>query len=89
MITVEKIQSLDGTISIPTSQLLYFKDNKIVTGGGATITLTGASSGGTGGETGGGTGTTPTEVQDTTLEYTPLAIDSAVNNTMEIAQNPE
>ena len=46
MITVEKIQSLDGTISIHTSQLLYFKDNKIVTGGGGTITLTGGSSGG-------------------------------------------
>lgn len=87
MITVEKIQSLDGTISIPTSQLLYFKNNKIVTGGGATITLTGASSGGTGGETGGGTGPTPTEVQDTTLEYTPLAIDSAINNTIEITQD--
>ena len=87
MITVEKIQSLDGTISIHTSQLLYFKDNKIVTGGGATITLTGASSGGTGGETGGGTGPTPTVVQDTTLEYTPLPMASAINNTIEITQD--
>ena len=91
MITVEKIQSLDGTISIPTSQLLYFKDNKIVTGGGATITLTGVTTGGgTGGETGGGTGgtgTTPTEVQDLQMEYTPLAIDSAINNTVEIVQD--
>ena len=53
MITVEKIQSLDGTISIPTSQLLYFKDNKIVTGGGTTITLTGVTTGGGTGGTGG------------------------------------
>ena len=88
MITVEKIQSLDGTISIPTSQLIYFKNSKLVTGNGATITLAGGT-GGTDPEdpgTGGG-GTTPTEVQDTTLEYTPLAIDLATDNIIEINQD--
>lgn len=88
MITVEKIQNLDGTISIPTSQLLYFKDNKIITGGGTIITLTGVSTGGGGGTGGGtGTGTTPTEVQDLQMEYTQLAIDGAINNTIEIVQD--
>lgn len=88
MITTEKIESLDGSISIPTSQLLYFKDSKIVSGSGASITLTGSSS--SGGTSGGGTTPptkTPTEIQDLTLEYTPIAVDAAVNNTIEIDQD--
>lgn len=87
MIAIEKIENLDGSVSIPTSQLLYFKDSKIVSGSGAVVTLTGASSSG-GGSTGGGGSTTPTttEVQDTTLDFTAVAIDAATNNTIEIDQ---
>lgn len=88
MIAIEKIENLDGSVAIPTSQLLYFKDSKIVSGSGATITLTGASSGGTsgGGTSGGGTTPTPTRVQDTTLTYTSTAVDAATNNVIEIDQ---
>lgn len=87
MITTEKIQNIDGNVSIPTSQLIYLSNAKLLTGGGATITLNGASTGGTGGGGTTPTPTTPTEVQDTTLEFTPLAIDGATDNIIHITQD--
>ena len=87
MITTEKIQNIDGNVSIPTSQLIYLSNAKLLTGSGATITLNGASTGGTGGGGTTPTPTTPTEVQDTTLEFTPLAIDGATDNIIHITQD--
>ena len=86
MIITEKIENLDGSISIPTEQLLYYKNSKLVTGDGTVITLTGATSsgGGTEGGTGGGT---PTEIQDLTMDFTSVAVDAATNNTIEIDQD--
>lgn len=91
MIATESFQNLDGNISIPTSQIVHLKAGKLVTGGGDTITITGTNGGGIiDPGTGGGGGTTPppaTEVQDLTLEYTPLAVDMATNNTILINQD--
>lgn len=92
MIATESLQNLDGNISIPTSQVIYLKNGKLITGSGDIINISG--SGTTeptdpGGETGGGTTPipTPTEVQDLTLEYTPVAIDLATDNIIQINQD--
>lgn len=92
MIATELFQNLDGDISIPTSQIIYLKAGKLVTGGGDIITITGADGTGGGGtiDPGTGGGTTPppaSEVQDLTLEYTSLAVDVAVDNTILINQD--
>ena len=93
MIATEQLQNLEGNISIPTSQLIYLKGGKLYTGGGDIITL--AGSGGTNPTDptdptdpgGGGTTPSPTEVQDLTLQYAPIAIDSAEDNTIRIDQD--
>lgn len=88
MIATEQLQTIDGTISIPTAQIIQLKNGKLVTGAGDIINITGSTtSGGT--DTGGGTVTPPTntEVQDLTLEYTPIAIDTAVDNIIQINQD--
>lgn len=92
MIATELFQNLDGNISIPTSQIIFLKNGKLITGAGDIITLTGTGGttnpGGGGTDPGdGGTTTPPTEVQDLTLQYTPIAIDSAVDNIVRIDQD--
>lgn len=85
MIATERITNLDGDISIPTSSIIHLKNGRLLTGAGDIITL-GTT---TGGETGGEPETpptNPTEVQDLTLDYTPLAIDNAVSNIIHIEQ---
>ena len=91
MIATEQLQNLEGNISIPTSQLIYLKGGKLYTGGGDIITLAGSE--GTNptdpinpGD-GGGTNPPSTEVQDLTLQYAPIAIDSAEDNTIRIDQD--
>ena len=92
MIATELFQNLDGNISIPTSQIIFLKNGKLVTGAGDTIILTGTGGTINPGDGGtdpgdGGTTTPSTEVQDVTLQYTPIAIDAATDNTIEINQD--
>lgn len=87
MIAIESIQNLDGNIIIPTSQILQFKDNNLMTADGKTITLTGVDTSGTGGTGGTTPPPTSTEVQDLSMNYTALAIDAAIDNTIQITQD--
>lgn len=87
MITTESLQNLDGSVNIPTEQILYLKNSKLLTGSGTEIIITGGSSSG-GGSTGGGS-TNTTEIQDLTLEYTSTAIDAATDNIIEITQETD
>lgn len=86
MITVDNLQNLDGTILIPTEQILYFNNSKLINSLGTEILISGSSTGGGGDPDPGGSGT-PTEVKDLTLEYSPLAIDLATNNIVEVTQD--
>lgn len=99
MITVEKLESLDGSVAIPTKDIITFDilTGNLVTGDGKVVTATGTGSsggtggtGGTGGDTGGtggtGGGTVTTEVEDTLLTILPAAIDSAQDNIYKVSQ---
>ena len=82
MIVVEQIENLDGSVAIPTEQLIYLKNSKLVTGGGTEIDISGSSSGG-----GGEVTPPPAEVQDLTLEYMRASVDASTDNTIEILQD--
>ena len=84
MITTESLQNLNGDVIIPTEQIIYMKNNKLLTGGGTEIVLSNGSISGGGGSSGGSG--TPTEVQDLSLEFTNTALAGLTNGIIEIDQ---